>query len=213
MAYAQLSPDALGTVVTYLEQTDRQAPSAPPESSLRLVRLEEPALDQYRNLFRRVGENWLWFDRLTLNDDDLRQLIHHPAVEIHAVISDRGERVGMLELHFQPDRAAKIAYVGLVPQLVGQGHGRWLLWRALQLAWRHATRRVTVNTCTFDHPAALRSYLRAGFRLCGRAVWTFPDPRLRGILPRGAAPHIPLLVFEVPPGSSTRPKGEAGEGR
>jgi hypothetical protein len=50
-----------------------------------------------------------------------------------------------------------------------------------------------VHTCSLDHPAALPSYLRAGFRPVRRAFESFPDPRLSGLLPRDAAPQIPLL--------------------
>ena len=52
---------------------------------------------------------------------------------------------------------------------------------------------VTVHTCTLDHPAALPSYLRAGFVALARAFETFPDPRLTGLLPRDIAPQIPLV--------------------
>ena len=50
-----------------------------------------------------------------------------------------------------------------------------------------------VHTCTLDHPAALPAYLRAGFTAVGRAFESFPDPRLAGLLPRDAAPQLPLL--------------------
>ena len=36
-------------------------------------------------------------------------------------------------------------------------------------------------------------YRRAGFVPFKRAVETFPDPRLSGILPAGCAPQIPLV--------------------
>jgi GNAT superfamily N-acetyltransferase len=80
-----------------------------------------------------------------------------------------------------------------VPGLTGQGHGRWLLSEALRLAWRKDVRRVVVNTNSNDHPAALRSYLRQGFRPYGRAIGTLKDPRLQGLYPREAAPHLPII--------------------
>ena len=39
----------------------------------------------------------------------------------------------------------------------------------------------------------LAAYRRAGFTAVARKVETFLDPRLAGILPRDAAPHIPLF--------------------
>ena len=52
---------------------------------------------------------------------------------------------------------------------------------------------MTVHTCSLDHPAALPSYLRAGFVARGRAFESFPDPRLTGLLPRDVAPQLPLV--------------------
>jgi hypothetical protein len=52
---------------------------------------------------------------------------------------------------------------------------------------------VELNTCTLDYPAALKAYLRAGFRIVSRTIGTFIDPRLRGLLPREAAPQIPII--------------------
>jgi hypothetical protein len=45
-------------------------------------------------------------------------------------------------------------------------------------------RRVSVNTCSLDHPAALPSYIAAGFRPYRRAFESFADPRIAGIFPR-----------------------------
>ena len=57
--------------------------------------------------------------------------------------------------------------------------------------------RVHVHTCSLDHPAALSAYRRAGFTAYKRAVERFPDPRLRGILPRETASQVPLLGTEA----------------
>ena len=65
--------------------------------------------------------------------------------------------------------------------------------RALPLAWRKGVTRLWVHTCTLDHPSALGFYRAQGFTPFARAVETFADPRLAGVLPREAAPHLPLL--------------------
>ena len=50
----------------------------------------------------------------------------------------------------------ELAFVGLVPSLSGQGHGRWLLAEAVTRAWpATGSARVHVHTCSLDHPAAL----------------------------------------------------------
>ena len=65
--------------------------------------------------------------------------------------------------------------------------------QAKALAWRPGIERFWVHTCTLDSPAALGFYIKAGFTPFAREVETFADPRLAGVLPREAAPHVPLL--------------------
>ncbi len=191
MSLDPLPPGEIAAVVTYLEMT--APPTNPvPTATLRLSRVVEPSTDHYRALFRKVGAPWLWFSRLVMPDDKLEALITAPGIELFEVAAVEAV-VGMVELDFRTEGECELAFIGLVPQLAGQGHGRWLLARALQLAWRDGVRRVHVHTCTLDHPAALRAYQRAGFTAYKRAVERFPDPRLLGILPRDCAPHIPLI--------------------
>jgi GNAT superfamily N-acetyltransferase len=192
MSYEPVADGDLATVVTYLEM--HAPPDRPvPPSSLSLRRIEAPTLAEYRALFRRIGEPWLWFSRLVMADDKLAAIIEHPRVELFAVIDGTGRDVGMLELDFREDGECELAFVGLIPDLAGHGHGRWLLAEALNRAWHSGVSRVHVHTCTLDHPAALAAYRRAGFTPFKRAVERFPDPRLLGILPAASAPHVPLL--------------------
>jgi GNAT superfamily N-acetyltransferase len=192
MSYEPVADCDLATVVTYLEM--HAPPDRPvPPSSLSLRRIEAPTLAEYRALFRRIGEPWLWFSRLVMADDKLAAIIQHPEVELFAVIDGTGRDVGMLELDFREDGECELAFVGLIPDLAGHGHGRWLLAEAVNRAWHSGVSRVHVHTCTLDHPAALAAYRRAGFTPFKRAVERFPDPRLLGILPAASAPHVPLL--------------------
>lgn len=193
MSLQPVLPGQLATVVTLLEMTQRPAPTPLPSSPLRLVRWKAPELEKYRILFRRVGAPWLWFSRLTLDDAALAAILHDPAVEIFAIADPQGIEIGLLELDFRTTGTCMIAFLGLVPQLSGQGHGRWLMAHTMMLAWRKGVERVRVRTCTLDHPAALPAYRRAGFVAIGREIETFADPRLTGILPREAGPHVPIL--------------------
>jgi GNAT superfamily N-acetyltransferase len=152
-----------------------------------------PGLDDYRRLFRLVGAPWLWFSRLVMDDAGLAAIIQHPEVDVFAVVDGSGNDVGLLELDFRVTGECELAFIGLVPELAGQGHGRWLLAEALRLAWRDGVRRVHVHTCSLDHPAALSAYRRAGFTAFKRAIERFPDPRLTGILPADSAPQVPLV--------------------
>jgi len=184
-----LPPGHIGAVVTFLEMTGRPRPRPVPDSAgLRLVRWREIDPAKYRTLFARVGSNWLWYSRLAMDDSTLLAAV----AEVHAVV-DRGRvEVGMLELDFREEGECLIRFLGLVPELAGKGLGKWLFAQTLALAWRPGVERVRVNTCSLDHPAALPSYLKAGFTPYRRAFESFPDPRRASLLPLEAAPHIPL---------------------
>jgi GNAT superfamily N-acetyltransferase len=192
VSYDTLPNGELAAVVTYLEMR-RPVKPAVPASPLSLKRIEVPEPEHYRALFRLIGAPWLWFSRLIIDDAHLAGIIQHPKVEPYTVIDQTGADVGMLELDFREPGECELAFIGLVPELSGKGHGRWLLSEAVRLAWREGVNRVHVHTCSLDHPAALNAYRRAGFTPYKRAIERFPDPRLLGVLPKDCAPQIPLL--------------------
>lgn len=191
MSYEQVRDGDLAAVVTFLEMRSPPGRDIPP-SPLMLKRVERPSPDLYRDLFRKIGSRWLWFSRLIMSDAELAGIIQHPQVELFTIL-DGGETVGMLELDFREAGECELAFVGLAPDRSGQGHGRWLLAKAIRLAWREGVSRVHVHTCSLDHPAALSAYRRAGFIPYKRAIERFPDPRLLGFLPKDCAPQVPLL--------------------
>lgn len=203
MSYTNIEPHELAAVVTYLEM--RAAPADPPPPSALSLQPLPRHLDRYRRLFARVGAPWLWFSRLRMDDSELAAIIEDPAVDLYAVIDPAGAEVGLLELDFREAGECELAFVGLVPELAGQGHGRWLLAESLRLAWRDGVTRVHVHTCTLDHPAALAAYRRAGFTPYRRAVERFPDPRLSGLLPPDSAPQVPLLGTDAVTGARSSP--------
>ena len=193
MGLTPVADDQVATVVTTLEMRARPPLRPLPPSLFRLVRWAQPDAERYRALFTRVGAPWLWFSRLVLADDALLAIVRDPAIEVYAVVDRAGVELGMLELDFRRAGEAELSYLGLVPELAGRGHGGWLMAEALTRLWRPGVARAWVNTCTLDHPAALGFYRRHGFVAVRRTVETFADPRVAGILPRDAAPHVPLL--------------------
>lgn len=188
----------VAAVVTYLEMDEAPADLASPPSPLRIEHLAGIDPDRYRALFRRVGSHWLWFSRLAMSDAELAARL----AEVHVVrgpdprsgSGTGGEDAGFIELDFREAGRCAIRFLGLVPELAGQGHGRWLFAETLRRAWAPGVEKVTVHTCSLDHPAALPAYLRAGFVARRRAFESFPDPRLAGLLPRDVAPQIPLVA-------------------
>jgi GNAT superfamily N-acetyltransferase len=192
-----LAPNQLGALVTFLEHPlagIAETPALPtilPEGyRLEAIRPEE--LVRYRELFRAVGEPWLWFSRLRMPETDLAALLAEPDVEALALVGDAGD-LGLVELDFRAPAAAELAFFGLVPGLTGRGLGQSLMGVALHRASQKGVGRLHVHTCSLDHPGALEFYVKAGFVATRRAIEVFEDPRLDGTLPREAAPHLPLI--------------------
>ena len=176
----------IAAIVTDLEMT---APPPDPGPAAVLLRWRRPDLAAYQDLFREIGEEWLWFSRLSLADDALAAILHHPQVELYAGPDKRS----IVELDFREEGSCQIAFFGLAPSMTGRGEGRQLMAAALALAWREGIGRVWLHTCTLDHPAALRLYLSCGFRAVRRRIEIEPDPRLDGRIAPGAAAHHPVI--------------------
>ncbi|MCJ8155825.1 GNAT family N-acetyltransferase [Sphingomonas sp. LaA6.9] len=193
MGLSAVPKGQVAAIVTSLEMLTPPARKPLPASPLRLERWKAPPVEKYRALFRRIGEPWLWFSRLIMDDARLIDIIHDERDEIYAVVDAQGIEVGILELDFREEGQCELGFFGLVPELSGKGHGRWLMAQAMALGWRKGVKRLWVHTCTLDSPGALNFYRREGFVPFARSVETFDDPRLHGWLPREAAPHIPII--------------------
>jgi ribosomal protein S18 acetylase RimI-like enzyme len=193
LGYSPLAPRHIATVVTWLEMTRRPSPgpSHPPKGEAALRPLAG-GVEAYRALFRAVGEDWLWVSRLAIPDAELRSILADPRVEL-CVLHQGSQPIGLLELDFRIGGECELAFFGLVPDAIGRGFGRALMAEALARAWAKPIKRFWVHTCSLDHPAALGFYRKAGFRPYKFAVEVIEDPRLTGLLPRSAAPHIPMI--------------------
>lgn len=184
-------PGMLRQTVTYLEMTERPARL---REAARDVRLEPPARlspGEYRALQRAVGERWLWWEHLVLSDDELAAIVEDPRIEVR-LLRGQGAVLGFSEIDRRNPDDVEITFLGLVPEAIGRGLGRLLLDATLAAAWAGPARRVWLHTCNHDHPQALAFYQAAGFRIVRVETMEIPDPRLRGLLPLSAAPHVPL---------------------
>lgn len=190
----RLPPGRLREVVTHLEML--KPPVAPPRAcpadDACLLHVTRPQVPFYRFLYNTIGEPWLWRDRRRMTDAALEQAIQAPGVGVHVLMAG-GQPAGYVELDRGRPEEVELVFCGLMPWAIGGGLGPWMLETAVRMAWNDARlRRLWVHTCCFDHPAALPMYERAGFVRCGTEVNLIPDPRLEGLLPRTAAPHVPL---------------------
>lgn len=191
--YSKVAPGKLVAAVTCLEMlAPAQTASAPDPEGLSLALVREPDLDWYRDLYRRIGTDWLWSSRLSLADAALAEILHDPAVEVRAVMAG-GRAEGLMELDFRAEGQCELAFFGLTKAMIGRGAGRWLMNHTIENAWSKPISRFWVHTCSLDSPQALDFYVRSGFVPYERMVEVFDDPRLAGILPADAAPQVPIL--------------------
>jgi len=189
-----LPPRHIATIKSYLAMERPPASAAAPAGlPFTLVRLGGADHARYRTIYATLGARWLWWSRLMLSEIALSEVLADPAIEAYAVVAASGD-IGLIELDFREPGVADLAFLGLYEDHTGQGHGARLIGFAKSAVWsRPEVSRMTVNTCTFDSPAALGFYRRHGFAVVAQAVEIVPDPRLSGLLPADAAPHVPML--------------------
>jgi GNAT superfamily N-acetyltransferase len=157
-------PQEIPVTVTFLEM---DAPPArytplPYNRNVALLKIRNVPRHYYRYLLDRVGRHWHWVNALRLSDEELEKGLAMPGRDIRVLHVD-GVPSGFFDLKPDLPDAVEIAYFGMMPHVTGSGLGRWFLSAAIEAAWAQEPRRVTVQTCTLDHPAALPLYQKLGF--------------------------------------------------
>ena len=185
-------PGQIAAVVTYLQM--HAPPDIPPTQpgQWHLSPCSEPDIEWYRALYRRIGSEWLWFSRLILPEADLAAAL--AATEIHVLSDSDGREIGLLELDRRVAGEVEIAFFGVIKEATGTGAGRFLMQEAMRLAWTSNVNRVWLHTCSLDHPAAVRFYVKSGFKPYKRTIEIDDDPRLHGVLPLSAGRHAPPIA-------------------
>jgi GNAT superfamily N-acetyltransferase len=192
--FSAVPPGKVCNVETRLEMLARPPAKAAlaDHSSLALERWLSPSIEDYRTLFRAVGQDWMWTSRLVIPEEKLSAILSEPLVETYRLM-DGGRPIGLLELDFRQDGECEIVYFGLVADAIGKGAGRFMMTNAIELAWSRPINRLWLHTCTHDSQAALPFYRRSGFTPYAFMVEVADDPRVTGVLPRNVAPHIPII--------------------
>lgn len=128
--------------------------------------IEEACVKQYqvnRMLYGLIGENYQWNDKTGWTPDMWREFAESDSLRTW-IAYHRGSIAGYFELKRIDSGTTEIAYFGLAQKFIGQGFGGALLSKAITEAWSWgSTERVTLNTCTLDHPHALSNYKARGF--------------------------------------------------
>ena len=171
------------TVVSHLEMLappDRPPLAAPAPFRTMLLLAEQPSVAFYRYLYDNVGSPWTWVERRLMDDAALEAAITAPGVEVH-VLHVNGVPAGYGEVDRRGRGTVSLAYFGLLPAFIGKGLGWYFLNAIIDIAWASAPARIGVTTCDLDHPRALSTYRRAGFRVFRQSEDHLPDPRAVGL--------------------------------
>ncbi len=156
-------PKRYRTTVTHLEMRENPRVHCPPPfGHYALFRAVDMPIHFYRYLYHVVGHNHVWVHRKKLDDEALAAIVHSPNVEIYVLYLD-GSPAGFFELDLRHLPRAELSFLGIVPEFIGRGLGRFLLCEAIRTAWDRNPSKVTIQTCTLDHPRALPLYQRHGF--------------------------------------------------
>jgi hypothetical protein len=165
--YSDIPAGKIAAVVTHLEMTARASrrndPPGAPSAPWTLRKVDTPALHWYRDLHRRVGEEWLWFSRARMNDAELAAVIHAPGVEVYALVVD-GHDEGLLELDFREAGQCELVYFGVTAKLIGSGAARFVM------HLRSSVRRCVLSALRFPSvPPSDRDRRRSAPRWHGAA--------------------------------------------
>ncbi len=152
--------------VTFLEMTERPSyprPSVPGSKPTALIAAEDPPEWWFLALYNAVGKPYHWTEWNEASDHDLTAFVKDPKVTIFTLMYC-GWPAGFFMLDTRLGGICDLSYFGLVQEAIGLGLGKYLLQTAIHAAWdQPGVEKVTVNTCTLDHPRALPLYQKMGF--------------------------------------------------
>ncbi len=175
--------EKIDVTITYLEMFERPHNlmlNSPHGKKTSLIRAYKPTVSFYRYLYNTVGDPWLWWERRMMPDETLQEIIQDENVEVYVLYFD-GVPAGYAELDRRDPTVIDLAYMGLIPDFIGSKLGPYLLSSIIDIAWSYEPKRLTVNTCTLDHPKALGVYQKCGFSVYDQSTKTIDNPRLNTV--------------------------------
>lgn len=152
--------------VTFLEMDARPSfdwPHLPVGSAAALLKAETPPVWYFLSLYDAVGRDYAWDDIHEREHAEITAWLARDEMSLYTLI-EHGWPQGFFLLEDKDDGVCELAYFGMVPEAVGRGFGSYLLRTAILTAWdRPGVQKMTLNTCTLDHPRALAFYQKNGF--------------------------------------------------
>src|ERR1700730_5897082 len=100
----------ISTKTTYLEMfAPPPAEFSAPRQDLKIERIRRPTNEDYRRLYRSVGADFRWVDRLIMPDEQLQAILSDDRVEVF-VLSVADETAGYVELDRREAIEIELAY-------------------------------------------------------------------------------------------------------
>jgi len=140
-------------------------PSDCKEKNLEVILEKEPTVNFCKFLYKEVGRDFFWIDRLKWSDQDWLNYISNDFFKLY-ILKQNNELAGYYELLYDPKiLSMEIPYFGIFKEFFGKGIGGYLLTDAILTSFNHKINKVWVHTCTLDHPNALKNYLTRGMKI------------------------------------------------
>ena len=140
-------------------------PSNCKEKNLEVILEKEPTVDFCKFLYKEVGRDFFWRDRLKWSNQDWLNYISNDFFKLY-ILKKNNELAGYYELLYDPKvPSMEILYFGIFKEFFGKGIGGYLLTDAILTSFNQKINKVWVHTCTLDHPNALKNYLSRGMKV------------------------------------------------
>ncbi|MEY2910604.1 MAG: hypothetical protein RIT01_633 [Pseudomonadota bacterium] len=142
-------------------------PSNCKEKNLEVILEKEPTVDFCKFLYKEVGRDFFWRDRLKWrwSDQDWLNYISNDLFKLY-ILKQNNELAGYYELLYDPKiPSMEIPYFGIFKEFFGKGIGGYLLTDAILTSFNQRINKVWVHTCTLDHANALKNYLARGMKI------------------------------------------------
>ena len=135
------------------------------EKNLEVILEKVPTVDFCKFLYKEVGRDFFWRDRLKWSDQDWLNYISNDFFKLY-ILKQNNELAGYYELLYDPKiPSMEISYLGIFKEFFGKGIGGHLLTDAILNSFNQKINKVWVHTCTLDHPNALKNYIARGMKI------------------------------------------------
>jgi len=133
--------------------------------SLEVILEKKPKIDFCKFLYKEVGRDYFWRDRLNWRDQDWFDYINSHFFKLY-ILKYNNKLAGYYELFYDLKTCSiEIPYFGIFKEFYGKGIGGHLLTDAILTSFNQKINKVWVHTCTLDHANALKNYLARGMKI------------------------------------------------